>query len=292
MRTVASLRSSFFADRLRAGLWLFAVAVAIALVVAVVVGFRPRAENPNAGRRVAVAEYIVRVGRIQVAMAEQVRGVDRSYKAFAKKPESLAARVAEYHRAERTLAKLRDRLARVTAPADARRLRRLLVRLADQNVAMAGAVTGLASYLPSLADAQAPLRDEVATLRSAVAASKTATGQAAAFEAYAAAGRRIATNVSNLDAPALFEGARDAEAGQLRKLASLAAGIADALRAKQVERAQNLVANLAQVQGETSVVRAQRAAAVAYNAELAKITATAKAVEIERRRLERRVPES
>ena len=168
MRTAASLRSRFFADRLRAGLWLAAVAVAISLVVAVVVGFRPHAKNPNAERRLAVAEYIVHVGRIQVAMAKQIRGVDRSYRLFAKKPASLAARVAEYRRAQRTLTTLRNRLARAQAPVEAKRLHRLLVRLADQNIAMAGAVTGLAGYLPALARAQAPLRDAVAKLRAAV----------------------------------------------------------------------------------------------------------------------------
>ena len=116
--------------------------------------------------------------------------------------------------------------------------------------------------------------------------------QAEAFAAYAGTARTIAGRVAKLTAPAPFVRARDAEARQLRRLAALAGEIGDALRAKELQRAQTLVGELARVQTETSVVRAQRSAALAYNANLQEITVTAKAIEKERRRLERAVPAS
>lgn len=293
MRTKASLRSSFSSNRLRAALWCAVGLGAVALIVAVLLGFNGESKRTTTTtRRTAVAQYIARVGRLQVAMNRRVRVVDTSYKRFAKQPRTLAKRVGEYERAERTLGDLRDRLARVTPPPDARKLHRLLVQLADANVEVASMVTGLAAYLPALAKAEAPLRDAVTSLRADVGGAKTATVQAAAFATYAAVTRTIAGRVAALAPPAPFVGARDAEAGQLRRLAGLAADIGDALRAKQLARAQTLVGELGKAQNETSVVRAQRAAALAYNANLRAITGLAKAIEKERRRLERAVPSS
>lgn len=293
MRTKASLRSSFSSNRLRAALWCAAGLGAVALIVAVLLGFNGESkQTTTTTRRTAVAQYIARVGRIQVAMNRRVRAVDTSYKRFAKQPGTLASRVGEYERAEQTLGDLRDRLARVTPPPDARKLHGLLVRLADQNVRVAGLVTGLAAYLPALSTAQAPLRDAVTALRDAVGGAKTASVQAAAFADYAATARTIAGRVARLAAPAPFVRARDAEARQLRRLAALAADIGAALEAKQLARAQTLVGRLGRVQTQTSVVLAQRRAALAYNANLQEITVTAKAIEKERRRLERAVPSS
>jgi hypothetical protein len=293
MRTKAFLRSSFSGNRLRAALWCVAGLGAIALIVAVIVGFNESSKkSTTTTRRAAVAQYIARVGRIQIAMNKRVRAVDTSYKRFAKQPRTLGERVAEYRRAEKTLGDLRDSLARVSPPPDARKLHRLLVRLANENVHVASLVTGLAGYLPALSSTQAPLREAVTTLRKVVGGAKTATAQAAAFADYAATARTIAGRVAALRAPAPFVPARDAEAKQLRRLAALASDIGSALRAKQLRRAQTLVGELASAQTETSVVRAQRTAALTYNADLQAITETAKAIEKERRRLEKAVPAS
>jgi hypothetical protein len=271
-------------------LWLIAVAAAVALVVLVLVGFRQHDTKPKTSRRAVVAEYIVRVGRIQAAMAKKIRTVDASYRQFAKQPKSVAARVRTYRDAQTTLTQLRDQLRIAVAPPEARKLKRLLVQLADQNVAMAGVVAQLAAYLPSLSRAQQPLGAAIVALRTGIKSSRTAHAQADTFATYAAATKEIAARVSAVHAPALFVGARDAEADQLGRLSSLAAQIADALRGKQVKRAQQLVASLDQAQGRLSVARAQRAAALAYNARLSGISRTAKAIERERVRLERKVP--
>ena len=292
MRTAASLRSSFSSNKPRAILWLVAIAVGLALIVAVLVGFRPNDQKQKVNRRADVAAYIVRVGRIQAAMATKIRTVDTAYKQFAKQPKSVSARVKQYREAQRTLAVLRDQLRFAVAPPDARPLKKLLVQLANENVAFAGIVTDLSSYLPALSRVQQPLATAVLALRSDVKASKTAHAQADAFDAYAASTTKIARDVASLRAPALCAKARDAEAAQLRKLSSLAAGIAGALREKQVRKAQDLVGALAREQGRSSVARAQRAAAIAYNSRLSAISRTAKAIERERVRLERKVPAS
>jgi len=293
MRTAASLRSSFFANRVRAALWIAASLGAIALVVAVLIGFHSsHPKRVGETRRAAVARYIVRVGRIQVAMAAKVRAVDKSYRLFAKQPQTMAQRVPQYRRSERTLADLRDRLKLVPPPRDARKLRRLLLELADQNIAVAHSVTTLAAYLPALARAQAPLGTAVPTLQAQVRAAKTAHAQASAFDTYAATTSAVATRVAGIPAPSFFVRARNAESAQLRRLSRLASGIADALRHKQLQQARTLSAQLGQAQAQTAVVQAQHDAAVAYNARLQAISRTAKAIELELRRLERRVPDS
>lgn len=292
MATVASLRSSFFANRLRAGLWIAAVVAGTALVVIVVFGLRPHHSHAKTGpsRRAIVAAYIGRVDRIELAMAPQVREVDRQYKLFAKDPRGLAKRVPQYRRAERTLTTLRNRLARVQPPREARRLHALLVELADENRAMAAVVTGLAEYLPRLSATQAPLRGAIKQLRSRVAKARTARVQARAFADYAATTTAIADRVVQLRAPSYFVGARAAEAAQLRRLASLASSIGEELVRKHVKAARKLVAELGSVQAGTSVVRAQHAGALAYNARLQRIRAVAKQIEAERKRLEKHLP--
>jgi hypothetical protein len=263
------------------------------LIVAVVVGFRGSGPKPVVlTRRAAVADYITRVGKVEVAMAQQVRAVDRSYRKFGAKPKALASEVGRYRKAQATLALLRDRLQFVAPPRDARRLHLLLVRLADQNVAMAGVVTELASYLPALSRAQAPLGPAINRLRTGINKAKSARRQAVAFETYAAETKGIASRIAALRAPSFFVAAKNAELVQIRRLNQLAGEIAVALRHKQAIRAQALVGQLSTVEAETTVLRAQRAGALAYNARLARIETTAKAIEKERRRLEKKVPAS
>jgi len=290
MRTVASLRSSFFANRLRAALWIAVVAVAIALIVAVLVGFGTHHDKQTTSRRTVVGAYIIRVGRIQLLMSSQIKAVDRRYKLFAKDPEHLAQRAGTYTKSRDELAKLRDRLAAVKPPVEARRLHALILQLADANVAVAGDVAELASYLPRMAKAQAPLRSAVVTLRGQVKEAKTATAQSTAFAAYAAAASGVATDVAKVRAPSFFRRARDLQVRQLRRLASIATQISDALAHKHLAEAQSLVAKLSQTEVQVSVARAQRQGALAYNAKLKQISRIAKQIERERRRLERRVP--
>jgi hypothetical protein len=292
MQTAASPLSSSFANRLRAALWIAAAVLAIGLVVAVVVGLPSHhaAAKPVATRRALVGAYIARVDRIEVAMAPRVRAIDREYKLFARDPKGLAARAGRYRAAARTLALLARRLAAVDPPREARTLHSLLVRLADANVAVATTVASLASYLPAVARAQAPLRAAILTLRSGVKHAKTAKAQARAFADYAAATSAVAARVAQLRPPSIFRPARDAELAQLRRLAAIASAVQAALLHKDAKRAQRLVAELGQVETETTVAQAQRRAAQEFNAALHRISALATRVEKERRRLEHRLP--
>ena len=269
------------------------VCIAAALIAAVLLGSgKPKKQTAKETRRTAVAGYIIRVGRIQIGMAKQVRAIDASYKKFASSPQSLKARVTTYRKAQQTLSDLRDELKLVVPPPDARKLHRLVVRLADENVVMAGVVTSLAAYLPALSAAEAPLAPSIARLRTGIRSSKTARRQAVAFETYAAETGSVASRIERITPPADFAGARAAELRHLQRLAAVAHQIADALRHKQPAQAQKRVADLSKLEADTSVVRAQRVGALAYNARLGKIAETAKEIEVERRRLEKKVPAS
>lgn len=265
--------------------------VGIGLIVAVLLGMRSHATKPQvSSRRTAVAAYIVRVGRIQVGMGTAIRTVDRQYRKFAKDPHGLAQHVGQYRKAEGTLARLRDKLSAVTPPPEARRLHSLLVRLAEQNVSAARAVTGLAAYLPRLSQARAPLRGAVLTLRKGLKTAHTAKAQAAVFGAYAVTTTAVAAAIEKLQAPSFFLRAKKEEASQLRQTSALAAGIARDLGRKHAAAAQALLRQLAAVNSNTAVARAQRAAVLAYDARLNAIAETAKLIEKERRALEKRVP--
>lgn len=157
---------------------------------------------------------------------------------------------------------------------------------------MAGVVTGLAAYLPALSRAEAPLAPAIARLRTGIRTSKTAHSQATAFDAYAADIRAVAAAIETIRPPVDFQAARAAELAHLGRLATVSAGIAAALRHKKAAQAQTLVGRLSRVEAETDVIRAQRAGALAYNARLGRMAATAKEIEVERRRLEKKVPAS
>jgi hypothetical protein len=265
-------------------------ALAIALVTAVIVGLGPsHSSKPNV-RRTLVSAYILRVGRIQLGMAAQVRAVDKEYKQFAHDPAGIGKHVQQYRHAERTLAALRDRLSAVEPPREARRLHTLLLELADANVSVAASVTALATYLPQLSREQATLGPAVATLRAEVRKAHTAKTQSAAFATYAATVGAAAGRVARLHPPSFFARARKAEVTQLRHLSSLATEISDALAHNRLAAAQQLVAELGRAEGDTSVAEAQRAGALAYNARLQRIRAISTQLEKERKRLEKRVP--
>jgi hypothetical protein len=290
MPTAASRLSSFFTNRLRAALWIVVLAGVIALVVAVVVGLRPHHAAASSTRRTIVAAYIIRVGRIQIGLAAQVRAIDKEYKQFAHNPANLGKRIAQYRRAEQTLTLLRGRLATVDPPREARKLHSLLLRLAGQDVLVAAAVTGLAAYLPRLAREQAPLGPALLGLRAAIAKAHSAKTQAAAFAAYSATTAAVAARITVISAPSFFDAARNAEVTQLHQLSSLSAKIADALSHKRLAAAQKLVAALGGLESDTAVVRAQRAGALAYDARVHRLQALATQIETARRRLEKNLP--
>jgi len=290
MPTAVSLLSSFFGSRLRAVLWIAAGVAAVVLVVAVILGLRPHPAAAPSARRTLVAAYIERVGRIQAGMATQVRAIDTEYKAFARDPAKIGASVGRYRRAERTLAVLRHRLGQVHPPRDARRLHALLLQLADQNVLAARSVAAIAAYIPALTIQQSQLRKAIVALRVNVAKANAAKTQAPAFTAYAATTRSVAANVAKLRPPSFFVAAWNAELAQLRRLSSLASDIATALTSKQLAKAQKLLGDLGRTEADTSVLKAQRAGALVYNARLGRMKDLTKQIEVERQRLEKRVP--
>jgi hypothetical protein len=290
MQTAASRLSSFFTNRLRAVLWIAVGAAAIALVVAVVVGLRPHHAAPPNVRRTLVSDYIVQVGRIQQGMALQVRAIDKEYKAFAKNPATAGTHTGQYVRAERTLVVLRKRLGKVEAPREARKLNTLILRLADENILAARAVAAIASYIPALTVEQTRLRTAILKLQKSVAASKTAKSQAIAFTEYAATTKTVGDTVAKLRPPSFFVAARNAELSQLHTLSSLATEISAALTQKHLALAQKLLGRLGQIEADTSVVRAQRTGALAYNARLKAMNQLTKQIELQRKLLEKRVP--
>lgn len=282
MPTAASRLSSSFGKRLPAVLWGVAAAALVALVVLLVLSFT--GQGPT--RRDAVAAYIGEVNRVEVGASAELKRIDGLYRRFGRTPAALAKQVPDLERAERTLRRLRGRVAAVQPPEEARRLHTLLLRLFALDVVLAGDVTDLARYLPALAQEQAPLAKTIERLRRDVDRARTAPEQARAFDAYATATRRIATRIEELRAPRAFAETQRAEVTRLRRLADLAVRVQTALENEQPGEAVRLFSTLGAVASSTAVARAEREAALAYNRRLRTIGTVARAIERERKRLD------
>lgn len=283
MATEASRRSSSFGRRLRLGLWAAVAAGSVALVVILVVSFLPQDET----RREVVARYITEVNRVEVGLAQELTAISDTYREFGGTPAQLAAQVPELERGEETVRRLRVRLAAVEPPPEAERLHALLLELVDLDAAFAGEVAEFARYLPELSEAQQPLAQAGARLREEVGRAETAVEQGRAFAAYAAATRAVAERIEELDVPRAFVAAQEAEVGQLGRIAALSERIARALDDERPDDAVTQFEGLAREAAATAVVRAEREAALAYNRRLREIERVAKAIDVERTRLER-----
>lgn len=275
--------SSSFGRRLPAVLWAGAAALFVALVVLVALSFADRGQTP----REAVAAYITDVNRIEVGLAAELRKVDNRYRKFGGNAARLERQAPELARAERTIRDLRRRLSALRPPPDAEPLHALIQKLLALELAFAGEVTDLASYLPRLAREQAPLAAGVAKLRRGVTGAKTAPDQARAFADYARATRAVADRMARASAPPQFVATRRAEVARLRRLADVSIRIESALEDGRTDDAVRLFASFARIAAASEVAKAEREAALAYNRRLKSIRRIARAIQSERARLDR-----
>jgi hypothetical protein len=116
-------------------------AIAAAVIVTVAKNPGPSREHKDAAR------YIERVDSIQQQLRVELTKATKAYRDFARAHGS-AELAVELAGAERTMLKLERRLGAVDAPPVAARLRKLLMRLAAAEVALAHEVSQLAVFSP------------------------------------------------------------------------------------------------------------------------------------------------
>jgi hypothetical protein len=259
--------------------------LAIAVGAAVVLFVRDGADD-TARRRDAVSAYIVSVNTTQQTLILELERVSLAYRELRLGEKADPKQLAQVEEAEQTMGRLRGRLAALQAPAEARKLRRLILQLVDLQSELAAEVAGMARYIPRQAAENRKLAAATATLRDELATAKTGATQREAFETYRAALLASVRRLDEAPAPAVLEPARTGEVKRLARLAALAAGLGKALQDQAAEDVDRLFPRFVQTSTATGTTRAQRDAVIAFNGRLKAIGKQRQALAAERTRLD------
>ena len=291
------------------------VAAAAAVVAAATVTAVDRKPHASRERR-DVGAYIDAVNAIQAQMQRPLSRVLLAYRSFA--PGKHAG--AELARAARTLRRLDRRLAAVTAPPEARTLRRRLLELVARQAEMTGEIGAITRFVPRfdavlararaadrvlsrrLSSARVPAAERLHGTRAQIAAQqrafdagarRAAAAQAAALTAFDAQLLAVDARLRRLEPPRAFAPAYHA---QRRAFADIVAA-GDRLAAElRTTRATNVAATnrrftVALREAESlAAQRAQIAAVRAYNARVVSLRTAGDRVQAELQRLQVKLP--
>lgn len=302
-------------DKRTAALGVAAAAAVAAAVIVTTVGHH----SSGSRQRRAVADYIARVNAIQNQMHVPLTRVLFAYRDFSSH-RSRRTSGAELASAATTLTTLAHRLAALPAPPEARKLRRLLLRLVGRQAEITQEVRGLAMFAPRytevLAAARAASLELGAKLRAIVlptpralrgtkqavakakreynaSASAAATAQADAVDAYDRSVNDVVRRLSKLDPPPAFAASYSAQLGALSNAVAAGGRLSVELRKSNRARVPTLSRTFALASREAQTLAAQRAAIAdirAYNTRARAIRDAALDVQSELARLQRTLP--
>ncbi len=263
------------------GVRLLAVAFALALLAGGCGGGPSRSD--------AVAKYIDQVNVMTAGLAPPARTVSEATRELAKPHADTAAAERKLRRAARRIEVLRRRLATVSAPPEAVRLRSLMLELLGQEGQLAGEVAGYAAFAPAYAEALRPLAPAGSRLQRTLSAKRSATAVAAALDAYARTATAAVRRLRALHPPPVAAPVRATEVRTLEHVRTAATSVARALRAKRVAEVPALVHGLEVAAAGDQTVAAQRAriaAVQAYNRQVRSLDSLTKKIYRERNRLQ------
>jgi hypothetical protein len=231
-------------------------------------------------------------------MAGQLQQVTKANQTFARstKDPKLSGKLAA---SERTLRILRQRLAAVKAPPEARHLRALLIQLVDNEIALANEVRHLAAFVPRYRIALTPLQPASAALKTQLAATAKGTAATTALNAskadalavYARTIGSVMEKVRPLEPPPVWQPTYRQQLSSLAQLQSSALALANAVSANNARAIPSLLQRFDAAATSNQTVAAQKreiAAVTAYNGRINNLVRLARSVEKERRRLEQR----
>jgi hypothetical protein len=223
----------------------------------------------NHATRDAIAAYVTKINAVEVQLARPLVDVSKANRDFARgkgNPAKIQARLA---RSEQIFARLRRRIAAVTPPPEAKRMRLLLLELVDRQADLAHETLLLARFVPAFSAALRPLPAEGRSLRSALNAKQPANAKADALELY---GRQLGAVLPQLRALHPPPASAPAVANQVRTLVAVRASVVALARAVREKRAKQVAPLLhrfdvaASSNRSLAAQRAQIAAVRAYNA--------------------------
>ena len=258
----------------------------LALVAGAAVVLLRDGGDETQARRDAVAAYIVQVNQTQQALIVELESVSRAYRELQLKAKPVPGQLEKVAAAEQTLRKLRGRIAALSTPGEARKLRASLLQLVDLQSGLAHEVAGMVRYIPVQAAENRKLAAETKKLRDGLQGAKTGAGQRVAFETYRTA---LLTSVGLLEratAPDVLEPSRTGEIARLERLAGLARQLGRALETQQAQDVDRLFPRFVQTSSSTGTTPTERRAVIAFNRRLRAITEQRTAVTKERAQLD------
>jgi hypothetical protein len=181
----------------------------------------------------------------------------------------------------------RDDIARIHAPAEAGRLKQLLVDFYDADASLAHESTLLAEFVPASTAALQPLTSTGRSLTRELRAATTAAAQEKALERYRTRVARVVAALQPLHPPPLLLNRHHQEIDHLGKVRSLAQQIVTALRGRDSARVSRLLARFKTLNSRSSTGALPRDAMTAYNKRYLGVRKAFQAVQRERLRLER-----
>ena len=235
-------------------------------------------------RRSDVNEYIASVNATQLDAVEQWNRVRTAYTAVGQGPPS-KSELRSLAAAPLTIRKLRERIAAVTPPEAARRLRARLLRLLDLQTSLAAEVNVFARYVTAVSPLEQRVAGETARLRGALKRSHERGPEQQALTSYATQLDAVQVRLDRLEPPPALA---PWHAEQLARVTTLRNGAREASRGLVENDPALIRRGVAALTGAASgapVTVADRAAVVAYNGRLTKIRAAAAVVAREQARL-------
>jgi hypothetical protein len=263
-----------------------AAAAALALLALVVAGC---GSDRNAARRSSVDAYLRKVDAIEQDAAPALQRANVAFNAFWRK-----------QRAPREDARLRDaaatirsvdlRVRRLKPPPDARGLHGRLVRLCDAQSGFAVQVRQLGAFLPAMTLPLAHLDRANASLREQLGKAGSANIQAAVLHHYVPVVDANVAALARLTPPPLLARWHTANVARLRATAATGRELERRLRGTDPGLAQLAGWRFRKaVAASAETPRLLRAALLAYNARIRRISTLAADVQRERTRLQRRL---
>ena len=210
----------------------------LALVVGAAVVLLRGGEDETQARRDAVAAYIVEVNKTQQTLIVELTSVSRAYRDLELKETPVPGQLEKVEAAERELRNLRARLATLSTPGEARKLRAELLELVDLQSELAHEVAGMVRYIPLQAVENRRFVAATKKLRDGLEGAENGAAQRVVFASYRAAVLASAGRLERASAPAVLEPSRQEEIARLERLAGLAQQLDRALEAERVERRQ------------------------------------------------------
>jgi hypothetical protein len=262
---------------------LIAAAAVLALVAAGCGG-----DGPN--RREMVIRYIEDANVIQAKVAQPSQTVSQAGRELAKTRGDRALALRKLRRAALRIDAIRKQLAVLVAPAEARRLRALLLELMRREAALAREVAGFVSFVPEFQAALEGLVPAGSKLKAALGVKGVAGAKADALDTYAATLDVVLRRLRAMRPPAVSAPLHSTQVQTLERVRAAATALAKALREERAEDIAPLLTRLqrAVVSNQSlAAQRAQIAAVRAYNERVSSLDKLARRIHAERARLSR-----